>query len=642
MSMYRQLWLAFMVSMLLALTGGLLASMLSARHYLADQLTMKNKDNANALALTLSQSEPDPVAVDVVVASMFDSGNYELIRITTPSGQLITERVDAGMQKDAPDWFVAALPIEALPGEALILSGWKQFGKVTLVSHSRFAYGALWESAYEMALALALAGLVGGILGTLVLHRLRKPLDAVIEQAHAITDRRFMTIEEPAVPELRQLARAMNASVTRLKTMFEDEAQRLENMRREANYDHLTGLANRSYFLARLCEAAQADDADGGMFCIARLAHLGEVNQTLGRKDTDQLLKDYAGVLARTASRYPEAMAARLNGADFALLLPGQTWSAAEAEELLQSLTRAAAPYLPPQASTWLACGNFPRGLDNETILAQADLALAAVEAEGRNGVRIIALHLDEEAPRGSEEWSRLIHRALDNHWVRLVSFPVTDFAGQLLHRECPLRLMFDAQGEWQPAGRFLPVAERLRLTPQIDLAAVALGLQELQTSPTLGGLAINLSASSIQSPQFRQQLQELLQRHPATPRLWLEVAESGVLAHFEAFALLCNSLRPLGCKLGIEHFGRQFSEIGRLHPLGFDYLKVDASFIHGLDSHPGNQSFLKGLSAIAHGIGLQVMAEGVTTQAELQALQAIGFDGATGPAVKDPVPGAS
>ena len=87
----------------------------------------------------------------------------------------------------------------------------------------------------------------------------------------------------------------------------------------------------------------------------------------------------------------------------------------------------------------------------------------------------------------------------------------------------------------------------------------------------------------------------------------------------------------------GIEHFGRRFSEIGRLHDLGLDYLKVDASFVHGLESNPGNQAFLRGLSTIAHGIGMKVIAEGVASEDELAALGPVGFDAAMGPAVRAP-----
>lgn len=637
MSMYRQLWLAIIVSMLLALGGSLLAATLSARTYLSEQLTLKNADNAAALALALSQQRVDAVDIELAAAALFDGGQYELIRIVDPEGKQIVERVAEAGEPGAPAWFVRHFPITARAGEAQISSGWKQVGSVRLVSHSRFAYRALWKSTLEMTGALALAGIVGGWLGSLVLHRLRRPLQAVIGQAQAISERRFVTIDEPAVPELRQLATAMNATVTRLKTMFDDEAARLEAVRREANCDALTGLTNRVQFIEHLRAATQAEDSTGGTLVIARLAHLVEINQSLGRETTDELLRRFGRVIAETSDELPLALAARLNGADFALLARGLEAPQAFADHLLARLTQEAAAFVPDGATAWLACGHFPRGIESGAVLAQVDAALAAAEAEMRNACRVIDLHDDDEAPRSADEWVRLIARALEHDWVRLVSFPVVALDGRLLHRECPLRLMFDEGGEWQPAGRFLPIAERLRLTPQLDLAAVRLGLEALNAKPALPGLAINLSASSLASTEFRTALQATLRRHPAAARLWLEVSEAGALAHFDAFRTLCVEAKAIGCRIGIEHFGRQFSEVGRLHDLGLDYLKVDASFIRGLDSNPGNQAFLRGLATIAKGIGMTVIAEGVAGDAEFAALAAAGFDGATGPGVREP-----
>jgi predicted signal transduction protein with EAL and GGDEF domain len=592
MSMFRQLWLAIIASTLMALAGSLLVSMLSARTYLESQLSIKNTDNATALALSLSQSNPDEVTVDLVVSSLFDGGHYEVVRVVNPQGKTMSERVSTDTDLGAPSWFAHLLPIDAQPGQAQISSGWKQFGTVTLVSQSRFAYAALWKSAQEMVLALSLAGLAGGLMSSLVLRRLRKPLDAVIDQAQAITERRFVTMEEPSVPELKKLAQAMNVTVARLKAMFDDEALRLEGVRREANCDTLTGLANRSNFMSRLRDTVQAEHSVGGAVFVARVANLAAVNQSLGRKDTDELLRAFGRGLTSVVVQYPDALAARLNGADFAMLVPALADPKAVADQLFQALTREAAPYLPDRPSTWLGCGNFPPGVEMETILAQVDMALAAVEAEGGSGLKVVNLFVANDTPRTTDEWSRILRRALDQKWVRLVSFPVLSLDGTLVHRECPLRLMFDEQGEWQPAGKFLPVAERLKLTPELDLAAVALGLDELEAKPQLTGLAINLSASSIYLPEFRSNLQKLLKRRSGTSRLWLEVAESGALAHFDAFKELCVDLRGLGCKLGLEHFGRQFSEIGRLHGLGLDYLKVDGSFVRGLDGNAGNQAF--------------------------------------------------
>ncbi len=638
MSMYRQLWLAVIVSMLVALAGSLLASSLSARSYLSEQLEMKNDDNAAALALSLSLQGADVVATELAVSALFDSGHYELIRVTDPLGKILVERQMAPGNYGAPAWFVRLLPIRARPGNAQIISGWKQFGTVHLVSNSKFAYDSLWQSVWELAAALFLATLVGGYLGTLILRRLRAPLLAVIGQAKAITERRFAIIEEPDVPELKQLATAMNATVGRLKSMFDEETARLDAVRREANCDSLTGLANRGHFLASLHQALEAEDSRGIGLILVRVADLAGINRRLGRDATDELLRRFAAVLQAETEQQADHVVARLNGADFALLVMGQTGVRPLAERLLPHLVQDAAPFVGDSPAAFIGLGVFPRGAEMSAVLSQADAALAAAEADGSNAIREAGQAVGEDAPRSADEWSRLIRHALDQHWVRLISFPVVDFSQRLIHRECPLRLMLDEQGEWLPAGRFLPIAERLKLTSRLDLSAIALGLGDLADKPAMTGLAVNLSASSLQDRDFRGELRNLL-RQNAQParRLWLEVAEGGALKHFDAFRDLCRELKSSGCKVGIEHFGRQFSQVGQLHGLGLDYIKVDASFVRGLEANPGNQAFLKGLCGIVHGIGIQVIAEGVVSDAEMQALAAVGFDGATGPAVREP-----
>lgn len=636
MSMYRQLWLAIILSMLLALAGSLFASLLSARAYLEQQLSIKNADNAAALALSLSQQNPDPVTVELAVAALFDSGHYESIRIHDPQRKLMIERVAVAGDAGAPEWFVQRLPIESTPGEAQITSGWTQFGTVTLVSHSRFAYEALWTSTREMIAALALASFIGGYLGSLILRRLRRPLQAVIDQATAITNRRFITIPEPAVPELRQLASAMNATVARLKTMFEEEAARLETVRREANFDPLTGLINREFFISQLRSSLEGEDSTGGTLFLIRVADLMGLNKRLGREATDELLRRVAEKVGAGATANPEALAARMNGADFALLLPDQRAGREVAEALLRSLIVAMEAFVDGSASAYIGMGVFRRGTALRLLLSQVDAALIAAEADGVNGVREAAIEADDDVPRSADEWSLIITRALQRDWLRLVSFPVVDMQGRLLHDECPLRLKLDADAEWLPAGRFLPVAERLGRTSELDLAALALGLATLEQHPTLSGLAINLSASSMATADFRQRLGVLLHKHEkVAARLWIEVAETGVLKHVEAFRSLCALLRSHRCQVGVEHFGRQFSQIGQLHDLGLNYIKVDASFTRRLDSNPGNQAFLKGVSSIAHNIGLLVIAEGVASEAEFAVLDAVGFDGATGPGVR-------
>ncbi len=636
MSMYRQLWLLLLFSTLVSLFWGLSASTLSARAYLQEQLRMKNNDNATTLALSLSQREVDKVEIELAVSALFDSGNYELIRVSDPFGHTMVERKSGEMQAMAPGWFVHLLPISAPAGQAQISYGWKQIGTVTLTSHSRFAYQALWSAAWKMTGALAAAGLISALLASLILARIRRPLNDVIEQAQAITERRFVTMPESKVPEMRALTLAMNSVVNRLKAMFAEEAARLEQVRQQANQDSATGLANRSYFMARLRANLEAEETSSGNFLLLRIYQLAEINRRLGRVDTDKLILLVSQAVHKLAARYPDSVAGRLNGADFGLLLPLDD-AQAVVQELLQNLIQSSAPLLGDGSFVSIGYGPYHCGQEGSMLLAQVDAALAAAEARGGNVAQ--SVQTSDEVPRSQQEWGELLQQAVVARRVKLAEFPVSNFSGHLLHSECPLRLAFNDDSGWLPAGQFWPLAERLELTAVLDLAAVTLGLQQLAHYPKLAGLAINLSARSIQHAHFRNQLRELLGQYPNVKnRLWLEVAEHGALAHFAAFQSFCREMAGQGCRLGIEHFGRQFAQIGQLHDLGLDYLKVDASFVHDIDSSPGNQAFLKGLSSIAHSIDLQVIAEGVSTQAEMQALAALGFDGATGPGVAWPV----
>ncbi len=636
MSMFRQLWLAILASTLMALTGSLLVSMLSARSYLESQLSIKNTDNATALALSLSQSKPDDVMMELVVSSLFDGGHYEVVKVTNPQGQTVVERMSTEADLGAPAWFANLLPIHAQPGQAKISNGWSQLGVVTLVSQSRFAYEALWNSAKEMAVALVLAGLAGGVMSTLVLRRLRRPLNAVIDQAKSISQRRFVSIQEPEVPELRQLAAAMNTTVARLKSMFEEEAARLELVRREANFDSLTGLANRAHFMARLRQAVDAEESGGGLLLLIRMADLVGINRRLGRAATDEFLKIVGACVYQSALKNSSGVPARMNGADFAVLLPGEKAGMSAANELLKALQVVAAPYVALHETAWVGVGWFARGVDIGGLLSRVDSALASAEATGTNAIREAEADEDDEMPRTVDQWSTMIRRALDKKWAKLNAFPVLTLDGRLSHSECPLRLMFDERGEWLPAGRFLPFAERLKLTSALDLAAIRLGLDELRTNESLPGLAINLSASSLEDPSFHTRLLALIHEEKGlASRLWLEIAEGGAWQHLDAFRQLCKALKAAGCRTGLEHFGHHFSQIGYLHDLGLDYLKVDSSFIRGIDSNTGNASFLKGLCSIGHNIGLQVIAEGVSTRAEWDTLLLLGFDGVTGPVIQ-------
>lgn len=635
MSLFRQLWLAVIATMLVAFAGSFVVSMLTARNYLERQLAVKNADNASSLALSMSQLAKDDVTVELQVAALYDSGQYESVRLVAPEGKVVIERLSPPEAGDVPLWFVKLFPIESQAGQAQVTDGWKQFGTVHLISHSRFAYQELWDGGLRLLGWFAGGGLILGLLGMQLLKRLKRPLDAVVDQAQAISQRRFVRIAEPRTPELKSVARAMNAMVERLKAMFAEEAARLEQVRRETNFDGLTGLANRPYFMNQLDVALNSDDSPpDGLLFILRLADLTGINKRAGRETADEVLRRTGKALAAIAANHAGAVPARLNGADFALLLPGQTEKETVADALLESLRdMTAAGLIDHDRQGHVAVGAYERGDTAGSLLAAVDAALAT--AEGQGSLAWAKAETSKEIRAASNaDWKKLLEGAIESQRLRLIEFPVAGNQGNLLHLECPLRLQASENGEWLAAGSFMPMASRLAMTTELDLAAVRLALDRIQAG--VPSVAVNLSGESIVETHFRKRLHSLLAaRKEQAGQLWLEISEVGAFRHFDEFREFCSMLRPLGCRLGIEHFGRQFSEIGRLHDIGLDYLKVDGSFIRSIEQQPGNQAFLKGLCSIAHNIGLTVIAEGVQRAEELAALPELGFDGATGPAIR-------
>ena len=638
MSMYRQMWLAIFLSTLLALMGGLLASTLNARSYLSDQLNLKNNDNATALALALSQQNADAVMIELTVSALFDSGHYELIRVVDPLGKPIVERSAPGTGQIAPAWFVNLLPLTVAPGQAQISSGWKQIGTLTLVSTTRFAYQSLWKSVLQLTLALGLSGLVGGFLGAMTLRRLREPLQRVINQASAISERRFVTIDLPDVPELRQLAQAMNSTVSRLKDMFAEEAQRLEVLRITANYDPLTGLPNRTFFMVQLLDLLDTEEAADGHLLLVRASGFSGLNQRRGAPVANEMLKAFAQVLHEQKVQ-TQGVAARIGEADFVLLLPSQVSAQEAAAKVLNALVDACSPWAEPgKPVVHIGIANLTRGQDIASLLAQAATALAAAESQGINAIRTNDGANNADLPSSEEEIAQSIGRALDQGQVRLASLPVLDMKGRLAHVECPLEVAFTDVADWQPVNRFMQVAEHFQLTPAVDMATLTLALDKLHKDPALVGVAITLTAASLRDEGFRERLLDMLRKKPLLARrLWLEVPEADILKHTIILPAFVADVRNAGCRIGLTQFGRHFSHSDTLHDFGLDFLKVDSSFIRGLHLNPNNQVFLKDLAAAAHKMDMQVYGEGVIDRTELGALEAAGFDGAAGPAIKAP-----
>ncbi|SET21994.1 diguanylate cyclase/phosphodiesterase [Nitrosospira multiformis] len=254
MSLFRQLWLAVILVTITSFTGSLFVSLLGTRSYLEQQLHRKNIDSANSLAYSISQLRKDPITIGLQIAAFFDSGQYQAISITSADGKLITERVQNKIETTVPGWFIRLFPISAAPGQAQISDALLHFGVIKVVSQAQLAYQALWEQAKTLMLWFLGAAIVCVLIGAMILQRIHKPLAEMVEQADEIIERRFLTISEPCIPELRSLARAINDMIRRLHNRGIEETKRLEALHKRINFDPVTGLARREHFMNQLSQ----------------------------------------------------------------------------------------------------------------------------------------------------------------------------------------------------------------------------------------------------------------------------------------------------------------------------------------------------------------------------------------------------
>ena len=637
MSLIKQLWIAIALVMTVAFGGSMIVSVLSARHYLEQQLQVKNIDNATALALSLSQLPKDPVMVELQVAAQFDAGHYRFIRITSPKGVVLVERIGVSKLEGAPEWFVKLFPVHTTPGQAQVQDNWIQYGTLTLASQEIYAYKSLWDGTVELLLWFLLGAAITGVVGTLAMRIITRPLGQVVDQAQAIAERRFLTIAEPRTPELRSVARAMNDMVGRLKAMFTEEATRLEALRQKVNRDAVTGLSSRDYFLSHLREALQGDQfGTSGTLVMVRLPDLNELNARLGCQQADALLKDVGTALYESGNGRIGQRAGRVKGAEFAIVCPTFATATEAARDIHERLMQNVLPKWSEKVPDLfhLSAVRYQREQNMGELLSRADETLARAASQGPNSWQAVE---DDQAKAAlpAEQWRTLLTEAVDGGRLALSFFQVVSGDGNSpLHQEGMLRLRTDDKGTLMTAGEFMPMAAQLNLTAPIDLGVVKLAIEHLRTSS--GDIAVNLSAETIADHAFRHELTHLLKAYPEVcKRLLFEVPEYGVFRQFDAFRELATQLKQLGCRVGIEYFGQRFADSGKLADLGLDYIKVHPSYIRGITTNEGNQEFLKGLCNMAHALGITVVALGVENKTDLPLLAALGFDGATGPGIR-------
>ena len=426
-----------------------------------------------------------------------------------------------------------------------------------------------------------------------------------------------------------------------------------EKIQHLAFYDPLTGLPNRRLLMDRLQQAlvSSARSARQGALLFIDLDNFKILNDTLGHDMGDLLLQQVAQRL-RKCVRESDTVA-RLGGDEFVVMLEDLSTQRIEAAEQTEAIGEKilAALNLPYQLASLeyhstVSMGATLFGNQHDVmgdLMKQADIAMYQAKKAGRNTLRFFDTQM-QEAINTRATLERELRSALENRHFYLYYQIQVDDMQRPLGAEALIRWIHPERGVVSPM-QFIPLAEETGLILPIGLwvletACIQLKAWELDVSTRDLVLAVNVSPKQFRQLDFVAQVQATVQRHAINPtRLKLELTEGMLAENIEGIIATMNTLNEVGIQFSLDDFGTGYSSLQYLQRLPLNQLKIDQSFVRNLSPDLKGNAIVKTIIAMAKGLNLEIIAEGVETEEQQQLLHYLGCDQYQGYLFSKPIP---
>jgi diguanylate cyclase (GGDEF)-like protein len=431
-------------------------------------------------------------------------------------------------------------------------------------------------------------------------------------------------------------ALAAHASTTMERARLVEELRfEAESKSYQATHDSLTGLPNRALFLER-AGAALAETGRGAV-ALLDLDRFKEVNDTLGHSTGDRLVCEVAECLVRAARG--RATVARLGGDEFALIVPDiigpeeAIGIVRDLEEALSKPMNIDGITLAVRASAGVALA--PEHGDNVSLLLQrADIAMYLAK-ERRSGIELYSAVQEQNMERKLVLGGQLAQALRQGRELYLMYQPIASLAsGELLRFEALARWNHSELGP-VPAEEFIAIAEQMGLIGKITEFVLTEACAEAARWRDDGmaiGLAVNLSGRDLSDQDLVDKVADRLAANGLPPSsLTLEVTETEVMADIVEASSVLGELGRLGVRIAVDDFGTGYSSLAYLHRLPLNELKIDRSFVGNVAYDESNAIIVRSSIAMAHSLGLSVVAEGAEDELTCSVLDDAGCDALQG-----------
>jgi diguanylate cyclase (GGDEF)-like protein len=421
--------------------------------------------------------------------------------------------------------------------------------------------------------------------------------------------------------------------------------QLVDRLRHEAAHDALTGLPNRTTLRRRLDDLLRARTTGHVAVMLMDLDDFKNVNDTLGHHHGDALLEHVARVLR--AAVPADVLVSRLGGDEFAVVVPEVTDPervVAVGEQLLAALRSPATVdgiKLEVGASVGIAIAP-DHANDVATLLRHADMAMYQAKNTHRG---IAVFDPSAKAPESAAQLALAgeLRQALIRRELRMYVQPKADaVSGEVVGVEALVRWQHPQHGLIMP-DEFIPIAERNGLIKALTAEMLRAAITAANSWDQAGmpvSIAVNLSPRSLVGTGLAAQVAALLADQQTRPGLLtLELTESSMMTDPRGVSILMAELHRMGVRLSIDDFGTGYSSLSTLRKLPLDEVKIDKSFVMGLEENADDETIVRSVVDLALNMGLNVVAEGVENARVWRKLRQIGCTQVQGYYLSRPIP---
>ena len=420
-----------------------------------------------------------------------------------------------------------------------------------------------------------------------------------------------------------------------------------QRLRYLAFYDPLTELANEHLFLDRLEQFVSAARHDGSKVCVVviDLEDFTRINDSHGRKVGDDILREM-GLRLRRGLVEPYALG-RIGADTFAAASPRDNGHiathlrASMLEVLDEPFTLATGQKIHLDAQAGIAI--FPGdGEDAATLFKNAEVALKLARSSG-DGYAYYSIDMHERMAQRRAVEQQLRSAVDDQQFVVHYQARIDMTSGELIGAEALIRWMHPERGLLAPADFLAFAEETILIVPIGDWIIRQVCAQQaawLACGVAAVPIAVNVSSIQLEHGDVVRTVREALATHSLAPRyLQLELTESAVMIDPERATRTLRTLQDLGVELALDDFGTGYSSLAHLKRFPFRAVKIDRSFVTDITSNPEDAAIASAVIAMAHRLGLEVIAEGVETQGQFNHLRDKGCDGMQGYFFSRPLP---